>query len=291
MTIALADLFIYPVKSLRGIALKTALATPQGLALDIGAHRVFDRQWMVIKPNGRFVTQRQVPAMALISTELAENGLILHKTGMPDCLVPYSDTDTIPKPTITSAKIWQDNCEVQETAAHIGQWLTLALQSPEPLRLVKLAPETQRIQSKPELLGADTRTHFADAAPYLITNTASLEAVNNKLQAEGEDSVTMEHFRPNIVISGLPAFAEHQIADITLSQPSLSNFRLCYPCQRCVMVTINPETAIKNPKQQPFMLLAAMNPMPDNPKAPAFGVNATLASGQNLLQLSAAACR
>ncbi len=287
--VELTGLFIYPIKSLRGIAIPEALATPQGLALDIGTHRVFDRQWMVVKPNGSFLTQRQVPAMALIHTELGKNGVILSKARMPNCTVPYVATgEPAQAPETTQAKIWADTCAVQETPLSIGQWLTQALQYPEPLRLVKLATGTQRVQSKPDLLGNNTHTHFADAAPYLVTNTASLKKLNSELREIGENPVSMEHFRPNIVVQGLPAFAEHELETITLINQGVSapTLRLCYPCQRCVMITIDPATAEKNSKQQPYRLLAAINPMPDSPKAPAFGINATLLSNLATIKLT-----
>lgn len=86
----------------------------------------------------------------------------------------------------------------------------------------------------------------------------------------------MRHFRPNIVLQGLPAFAEHDVQTLTLGDNKL---KLVDHCQRCVMITVNPDTGENLANALPFRELAALNPMPTNAKAPAFGVNATLLGG------------
>ncbi len=279
----LTGLYLYPVKSLPGIALTEAYATAQGLSVTIADQQIRDRQWMIIKPNGQFVTQRQMPGMALINVALSNAGLVLSKAGLPDCIVPY----TMPADASEGeAVVWQDTCNTCSESNDVNQWITQALGAKEPLRLVRMANHSLRPQSKPELLGKDTHTHFADAAPYLVANQASLNAVNSELKALGECAIDMRRFRPNLVIDGLPAFAEHNLNDTLIHYRDGSVlFRLCYPCQRCVITTIDPDTAIRHPRQQPFKLVTRLNPMPDNPKAPAFGVNATLVSDAVLLRV------
>lgn len=141
-----------------------------------------------------------------------------------------------------------------------------------------MAEDHKRPQSKPDLLGALTTTEFADAAPYLICNQASLKAVNQSLINNKLLPVSIEHFRPNIVIEGIQAFQEHTIASIEHEQYSLQH---CYPCQRCIVPTIDIATGQRHPQQQPFSLISELNGMPDNPKAPAFGENAILLRGEN----------
>ena len=75
MSVQLTDLHVYPIKSCRGIALESARLAPTGLA--------DDRHWMLVRPNGRFVTQRELPRLALVATALNANGLSLNAPGMP----------------------------------------------------------------------------------------------------------------------------------------------------------------------------------------------------------------
>ena len=190
MSIKVKQLFIFPVKSLRGIPVTSAKLSRQGLR--------YDRYWMLVKANGQFVTQRQLPQMVLIYTQLTQESLVLQKSGMRDLVVPldYWQDGLTP----FTAKIWKDYCRVVDEGDKASRWLTSALGSETPLRLVRLLKNSQRPQSKPDLLGENTHTHFADAAPYLICNQASLESLNQTLVDNQFDPVTMEHFRPNPII-------------------------------------------------------------------------------------------
>lgn len=142
-----------------------------------------------------------------------------------------------------------------------------------------MAPNHQRVQSQPQRFGDNTHTYFADAAPFLISNTNSLTALNSALQNKGLNPVDDRRFRANIVISGLPAFAEHQVD--YLSHHSGERLVLRDHCERCIMTTIDPDTGIKDPSMEPFRTLATLNPNPNNLKAPTFGVNATWMSSPN----------
>lgn len=265
----ISQLFIYPVKSLRGFTVTEATLTPQGLQ--------HDRQWMIINEKNTFVTQRKIPHMVLIHTRIHNQQLILSVPTQPqlppliiDMQTPSVSTETI------EATVWKDTCKVIDEGIEASQWLQQALGETTPtLRLVRMA-NTPRPQSKPELLGENTHTYFADAAPYLIANEASLEQVNQQLLAADHEPVPMENFRPNIVITGMAAFEEHNIAH--LQHPNYQ-FKHCYPCQRCIMPTINIETGKRHPQQQPFSCIAKINAMPNQPKAPAFGENAVLLRG------------
>ena len=116
----------------------------------------------------------------------------------------------------------------------------------------------------------------ASVPQEILSNTASLDALNEKMSAQGFNTVPMERFRPNIVIDSPNAFEEHHIQSLSSTDYSFKN---CYPCQRCAIPTIDIDTGTRHPEQQPFSVIAELNPMPDNPKAPAFGENAILQSG------------
>jgi uncharacterized protein YcbX len=267
------QLWVYPVKSLRGIELQHSAISQQGLA--------HDRQWMLVMPNGRFVTQRQVPHMALINTAISGQNLILSQAGKGSVEIPMEQTSG----EIFDGTVWRDSVEVQEASEAASHWLTETLKAPQPLKLVRMKPDYQRQHCNPERFGREHHTHFADAAPFLIANQASLDALNQHLESKGRDPVDIRRFRPNIVIEGLPAFSEHNLTEIELGGVK---FKLVDHCERCTITTINPDTAAKDPNQETYKYLAEINAMPDNPKAPAFGVNATLISPEtNTIQISA----
>ncbi|MGH1487631.1 MAG: MOSC domain-containing protein [Cellvibrionaceae bacterium] len=270
MTVDITQLFLFPVKSLRGIQVNAATLTNTGF--------MYDRYWMIVKPDGGFITQRQFPKMVLINTILTKDFLILSKDGIPDLFIPLQFQQK--EPNSFTAKIWKDTCQVIDEGADASQWLSKAIGTPKPVRLVRMKRNTKRTQSKAHLLGDQTHTVFADAAPYLICNEASLHAVNNSLTKNGFDQVTMERFRPNIVIKGLAAFAEHNVKQLAHQH---YQFKHCYPCQRCIIPTIDIETANRHPQQQPFTLISDLNAMPENPKAPAFGENAILEYGEDTI--------
>ncbi|UTA48918.1 MOSC N-terminal beta barrel domain-containing protein [Simiduia sp. 21SJ11W-1] len=269
MAISLTDLYIYPVKSLHGLRLAHAQLDIKGLA--------DDRRWMIIDENNRFVTQRTLPKLATLRTRLSEHRLVITaSTGECEIARHYEGCGSP-----FSARIWNDEVQVLDEGASVSRWLTEALAHPRPLRLVRLS-NTPRPQSKPQYLG-QAHTVFADMAPLLIANQASLDALNQALIQKGEQPVPMNRFRPNIVINGLPAFAEHRLA--TLSGPHFE-LTLAYPCERCVMTTVDQTHGTRHPAMEPYRTLTGLNAMPaygegdfhkaPNPKTPAFGENAYL---------------
>ena len=263
-TVKITGLYIYPVKSMRGIALEHAKLSGKGLEND--------RRWMVVKSNGRFVTQRDMPQMSLLRTSLEESGLVLSRPRHGSISIPYEPHAG----DLIKTRVWKDDCETVDQGEDISNWLTGALGSTEPLRLVRLRPGFRRALNKSALMTRETTTDFADGAPMLLANEASLDRLNSVLESNSEQSVPMNRFRPNIVVKGLEPFAEHRLD--TLSAPDYQ-LKLCFPCQRCIVTTINQDTAEKDPGGQPFKTLQKINPMPDGNKAPAFGENVILTHG------------
>lgn len=278
--VVIEKLLIYPVKSLQGFSVDTTMLLAQGLE--------HDRHWMIINEEGKFITQRLLPLMSLVHTRIDGDSLILFKPSDPllyDLVIPlqpFLSSQTLNLAPMF-ATIWKDECEVIDEGAHVSDWLAQAIGIPsnytKKLHLVRMG-ETPRVQSKPELLGEDTRTFFADAAPFLIANQESLVALNEELADNNIDPVPMENFRPNIVISGLPAFAEHQVGELINRSYT---FKQCYPCQRCVIPTINTSTGERHPQREPFSLLAKLNATEGQSektsKVPLFGENAILTTG------------
>jgi uncharacterized protein YcbX len=257
-------LAVYPVKSMRGIALEQARLAPEGLE--------HDRRFMVVHADGRFVTQRELPALALVTTRFENSGVTLSAAGTGSLHVPFGRTDG----ARVQVRIWGQQCAAIDQGEDVAAWLVRALNADEPLRLVGMAPGFVRPQGKPEELGPDTHALFADAAPYLVTNDASLAALGRELRAAGHDAVPMDRFRPNIVLRGPEAFAEHAVR--RAAGPGYA-LRFAHPCRRCVVTTIDQATARRDPDREPFRTLQRLNPESGSNGAPVFGQNAALDDG------------
>lgn len=267
-TVRIDSLHHYPVKSLGGASLQQSLAAPTGLEND--------RRWMVINSRGKFVTQRQLPQMGAVKAHVVEGFLKLTHPSQGGCTPTF--TESAPK----TVKVWKDECQGMPADTATNAWLTHACNSQNALTLVQFDSNFTRPPQKARF--DHQSTLFADAAPYLITNIASLEALNTALIAKDEPAVEMVRFRPNIVLSGLEAFTEHQV-HVLKHRKSGACFQLVDHCQRCAIITINPHTHQPHPKQSPFKILATLNSMPNNAKAPAFGVNAML-DGEGVFELT-----
>ena len=267
----ISSLHIYPVKSLQGIALSDAVLTTQGLA--------FDRQWMLVDTAGKFVTQRQMPALARISTRLTAECLVLEHAGLPPLSIPLA-----PVPDNRCAvTVWRDTCMGCDEGAAASHWLTQAVGQWQgsDLRLVRFAPEGVRPVDPAYMDGDSADTAFSDGYPFLIVSEASLAAVNVQLLANGVEAVPMARFRPNIVLSGMSAFGENDCKTLTATDASY-RFTLRKPCQRCKTTTVDQRTGvIANPKE-PLRTLTAMNPYPHLSGA-YFGQNATLTLGHGVV--------
>lgn len=257
-------LAVYPVKSMKGIALDRAVLTPLGLE--------HDRRFMVIRDDGRFVTQRDLPRLALVETALEADGVTLSRDGYGRVFVPFE----IGGGERLRTRVWKDECEVVDQGDVVSRWLTEALESAGRLKLVAMADGFVRPQGKAAQLGAVTRTLFADAAPFLVTSDASLARLNEALDLKGHDAVPMDRFRPNIVIGGPDAFGEHDMAGLAGNGYAL---RFAHPCERCVVTTIDQDSAVKHPGWEPYRSLQDLNPVPGSDRKPAFGHNASLAGG------------
>ena len=262
LTSRIEQLTIYPVKSLGGIHLQRAQVSPFGLA--------GDRQWMLVKKDGRFITQRQLPALALIQPFFKDEQLWLRTGGQGEVAVlpPQWDAAGL------EVTVWKDTCRALLAGGDVHEWLSEAMG--QDLRLVTMAPGFIR-PAKEDRFGHGSHTYFADSAPYLVANLASLTALNQHLLKDGHEPVDMRRFRPNIVLNNQQPFAEHHLKELHTA----TGIRLALKdhCQRCSVITVNPDTGSFSPSTVPFAELALLNPMPDNMKAPAFGVNSTLLAG------------
>lgn len=265
---------VYPVKSMRGIALEQVELTPKGLR--------HDRRWMVVRPGGRFVTQRDEPRLALVQTRLEADGVTLAVAGHGSHFLPFESGGGPP----IRSRVWGDEVETEDEGDEASRWLNAAIGSDAGLRLVRMAAGFRRAEAPAGRFGNGTTVDFADAAPLLVTFEGSLQALNRALQAGGHGGVPMDRFRPNIVIAGPPPFSEHALESLSGDGWTIA---LVDHCERCMVPTVNQQTAERDPDREPYMTLRRINPVPGEKPAPGFGVNARIAAGAGqVLQRGAA---
>lgn len=267
-------LYTYPVKSMQGIYLDQARLFRHGFE--------WDRRWMLVDDQQCFVTQRQLPALATLQVAMSDTALILSHPRAGRVEVPLEP----PLSASERVRVWQDDCQAQPESAQVSEWLETALgQKAQGLRLMRFADGFTRSVGGDTFSHQQAHTFFADGYPYLVTTTASLQALNRALGKQGLDTVPMSRFRPNIVISHDHAWAEDKWGSFQTrpaSDGEQAELVLCEPCQRCKVTTIDQQTAQVPVPAEPLKTLRALNTQPTL-KGAHFGQNALLASGENTL--------
>ena len=230
-TCTLGALHLHPIKSCAGIALRESLLVETGLDLD--------RAWMVVDAQGQMVTQRQVPRMALIQPSLRLSDLVLRAPGM---LALHLRLDAVE--TATRARVWDDEVAAYEMGALASQWFSDFLGTPG-LRLLRFDPEQRRLSSRQWTGDIEAENAFADGFPLLVASTASLAELNRRLVAAGDAPVSLQRFRPNLVLDGLDNAHDEDFIDELLitTDDSPVRLKLVKPCVRCSIPDVDPATA------------------------------------------------
>ncbi|MBZ0329325.1 MOSC N-terminal beta barrel domain-containing protein [Halomonas sp. ANAO-440] len=263
----ISGIHLYPVKSLSGITLERAELGERGIA--------HDRNWMVVDDVGRFVTQRQMPAMARIAVRLESDRLLLEHPEVAPLAIELARSG---QPSLT-AYVWEDACRALDEGPEAAQWLKTVLGDwkGSGLRLVRFAPDEHRAVEPFYQQGENAHTAFADGYPFLIASEASLAALNQTLQRKGLSPLPMNRFRPNIVVEGAAPFAEDGWSE--LGSPEGYRFGIRKPCQRCKITTVDQATGNIAIPGEPLKTLMEMKTQPFRPGA-YFGQNATLLEGR-----------
>ena len=220
MTAAISQLNVYPVKSLKGIAVESALATERGLA--------HDRRFMVVDPGGEFLTQREYPRMATVWTEIAGGELRMAAPDAGEVCLPLEPAEGEP----LRAEVWDSTCRAIAPSPEADRWLSAVLE--RPCRLVYMPDSTQRL-SNPRHAGANRLVGFADGYAFLVASEASLADLNKRLARP----VPMDRFRANIVIKGTGAFEEDRWTEF---EAGAARLRMAKPCGRCLVTTTDQST-------------------------------------------------
>ncbi|MEZ0226887.1 MAG: MOSC domain-containing protein [Alphaproteobacteria bacterium] len=214
------SLHIYPVKGLRAIDLSQSALEPRGLT--------HDRRWMLVDAAGKFITQREQPKLATLGAEVTDRGLRISNDSGSITIARPAPSERLP------VVLWKQSLEGHPATADADQWFSDFLGL--PCRLVYQG-DLPRPASEQYAPGASVS--YADGFPLLVTVTASLDDLNKRMP----QPLPMNRFRPNIVISGAPAWAEDGWKKIRIGAVTLD---IVKPCTRCVVTTTDQQTGAKD---------------------------------------------
>jgi uncharacterized protein YcbX len=253
--VQLTGLFIYPVKSLRGFSVRESAIDNLGI--------LGDRRFLVVDTDGRQLTQRQLPRMALIETELVRNELVLRAPNALPLHVPIA----APKTSLRTVSVWKsENLQAEDCGGDAARWLSAFLGT--QCQLVRIGPAFRRPILDPQRAQPNDVVSFVDAYPFLVISEASLCDLNDRLVARGEESLPMNRFRPSLVISGCSAFAEDSWSRLLIGSIT---FRAGGACSRCIVTTTDQVTGERS--VEPLRTLASYRRDPIDTTAINFGQN------------------
>ncbi len=229
----IASLHFYPVKSCRGIDVTEARVTPTGLE--------WDRRWMVVDGRNRFVTQREQPKLATITTAMANGRLELAADGHPPLHI-----DPRAGGAARTVEIWKEKCIGIDAGDGAAAWLGGVLG--DGFRLIRIDEQRPRL-ANPEYVGPRPQpVTFTDGYPVLMISRESLAELNRRLPAP----IPMARFRPNIVIEGVAAHVEDSMTRFRFGSVVLRGVKLC---TRCSVTTTDQKNGSRDPRQEPLRTL------------------------------------
>ena len=267
--IKVTDIYIYPVKSLKGIPLKEAETGLRGFK--------YDREWMITDSDYQFLTQREIEAMATITVNIAKDFLLLQSSKGNELKINLN----VKRGESVQVSVWRDTCNAYDEGEAASYWLTdeLGYWQGKTLRLVRFCSDRKRPVPTKYLHGHEAESAFSDQFPYLITTWDSLKKLNEGLRENGKLEVTMTRFRPNIVVNDI-ASIENQTSLDLISQDGNYEFGLRKPCKRCKITTINQDSGEIIDFKEPLSTLTSLKFSSENYGA-FFGQNAILLSDQD----------
>lgn len=221
MNYVVKELYIYPIKSLAGIAVQTAKAEEMGFEND--------RRWMLIDEENQFITQREHPKLSQFYPQIIDDKIAISHY---DATHKFFINENLDEPVFS--KVWDDESKVVEVNKATSKWFSKRLGF--TCKLVKIINEGDRkhISSK---LNQTLNVSLADGYPYLLIGSKSLDHLNEKLK----EKITIQRFRPNIVISSFVAHEEDAFDTFQIGKVKFQNIK---PSGRCIMVNTNPKTGI-----------------------------------------------
>lgn len=218
--VRVTGLWIYPIKSCRGISLQEMQIGPTG--------PIYDRQWMIVDQNNQFISLRTHPKLSQIFTSLGGQSLNI-QFGQNSFELSLTQSSNEIQPIVVQDKSFLAGVESDQVNGKLSVFLE------QPVKLVRYQSESFRDLGL-AASAVSKETMFVDDRPVLVTNNESLEALNKTLISSNLSVSSMNRFRANIIISGLEAYKEEKIKKITIGDVALSNPKMC---SRCVIVTMD----------------------------------------------------
>jgi len=267
---SISRLFVYPIKSCAGVELKESLLIETGLE--------FDRAWMVVDEEGEFLSQRELPRMALVRPTLRHSDMVLRAPGM---LALHIAFDRVEGPV--RVRVWDDEVAAYDMGDIAAQWFSDFLSEPgspkRKLRLVRFDPEQKRLSSRKWTGDVEAENQFADGFPLLVISEASLAEFNERMAAAGHAAVGMERFRPNLVLSGIEAHDEDRVDELRIDTGEGGQvlLRPVKPCARCSIPDVDPATAATGTEVNDTLRGYRADPRVDG--AITFGMNVIVLEG------------
>jgi len=232
--IELTGVYIYPVKSLRGVRLDDA-------RLENG-RLVGDRNWLLTDGAGRFMHMRDYPQMARVEATITGKGIALRTDGMPVLEIERAAFSPAASNSVTHVRLWRRSAPVIPVAPEADAWFTRALGV--QCRFMAFVPEANALNVPPY----EVHSSLQDATPFHLTSEESLADLNARMAAP----IPMNRFRPNVVVRGAAPYAEDRWRTISIGDTVL---RWIKPCTRCVATTTDQETG-ERVSREPLYTLA-----------------------------------
>jgi len=225
----LSEIWIYPVKSMPGISLESAVINARGFE--------YDRHWMLVDDEGQFMSQRRSVEMAKIQVALHEDALQLDYETKQSLRVPLKTNDD----RTMMVTVWKDTFQASLVSEQADAWLSDVLNM--SVRLVCMREAVKR-RVDPGYARETDQTGFADGFPFLLLGQASIDDLNQRIN-DASNVMDVRRFRPNLVVSGSQPYAEDDWFRVRMGD---IDFRVAKPCSRCVITTVNPDTTDKSPE-------------------------------------------
>ena len=232
------NIIYYPIKSCKGIEVSRAVVEPRGLQND--------RRLMVVYATGRFLTQRDKPALALVAPSISDHTLSLSAPGMENISVTLQTNGKE-----RTVDVWNDNGRAVDQGDGVADWFSTFLKT--RCRLVQIGNSWER-KAK---VTANTQTDvsFADHYPLVITTQESLDYLNAKI----DEPLMMSQMRPNVVLSGGEPFEEYEWRTMKIGATEMLRVE---DCERCALTLINQDNASRG--KEPLRVLSSMKLKPNH---------------------------
>uniref|UniRef100_A0A914Q6D8 MOSC domain-containing protein n=1 Tax=Panagrolaimus davidi TaxID=227884 RepID=A0A914Q6D8_9BILA len=278
-----SKIFVYPVKSCKPLIVDCVETEQRGIRY--GENH--DRQFILVDAAHNYLLQsgRQYPKMVVLENEVKDG--FLHLRTPEGKTFSLNIQDVINRNDVRVASIFNNEQEGLDCGDEVGHFFEEYLGTKDN-RQLRLLYFTADLSIKRDLKSDDTywknpvpevedTPMFHDQSAFNFMNESSVEDLNEKLEQNGLEKVSVQNFRPTFAISGLKAFEEDRWLQVKVGEAEFT----CYsPCTRCVLTTVNPATGVMDLTYQPLKTLREYRLAPEGKlrekytQSPVFGVYA-----------------